>query len=165
MASPTLRSSSSTAPGPILSNCPTSILARPSTAETCTGTSNIASRSAADLPLPSSMPPAEGIWSADAGAAPSASRLGSGTFVSLSLMAQHLSKLVGGFAPRGDKAIDRLSDQRLRRGAVADHAAIRPFDAAIAFGDVGLAQHDEAAFESHMARNLFHFLARGVVNL
>src|SRR6266702_3020329 len=47
MASPTRRSSSSTVPGPSFSNSPISILERPSTAETCTGTSNTASRSAA----------------------------------------------------------------------------------------------------------------------
>src|SRR3954463_1724856 len=47
IASPTRRSSSSTVPGPSFNNSLTSILERPSTAETCTGTSNTASRSAA----------------------------------------------------------------------------------------------------------------------
>jgi len=50
MASPTLRSSSSTLPWPSCSSWATDRLARPSTAEMFTGTSNTGARSEADLP-------------------------------------------------------------------------------------------------------------------
>src|SRR3990167_936208 len=50
MASPTLRSSSSTLPWPSCSSWATERLARPSTAEMLTGTSKTGARSAADFP-------------------------------------------------------------------------------------------------------------------
>src|SRR5208282_5205370 len=72
IASPTLRSSSSTVPGPSLSRSPISIRARPSTAETLTGTSNTASRSAAIRVVGPSGSVVTGI----SGGAARASRLG-----------------------------------------------------------------------------------------
>src|SRR6202451_2935337 len=155
IASPTLRSSSSTVPGPSLSRSPMSMRARPSTAETWTGTSNTASRSAAMRVVG---PSGSGTIGMSAWAPPS-SRLGSETLPSsLMLGSPQYFVCVGEAAPGADIARDRGADRSVGRGGVATDAAIRPFDAAIADGDIGLGEHDEAAlkaFRPHDAVELF----------
>src|SRR5581483_2539742 len=151
IASPTLRSSSSTAPGPSLSNCETSIFARPSTAETCTGTSNIASRSAAVLPAGSGS--VGGVGAAASG--PGCSRSGRETS---SLMGVHLSKL-GILAARGEIASDGFGDCGLDRGAVAGEAAVGPFDAAIVRLHVRLGHDHEAAGKAEILRDRVELFA------
>src|SRR5579864_2266623 len=157
IASPTLRSSSSTVPGPSLSRSPISIRARPSTAETWTGTSNTASRSAAMRVVGPS-----GSWTIGTSAcAPPSSRLGSGT-LPFSLMLgppQHFVR-VGEVAPGADIARDRGADRRLGRGGVAADAAVRPFDAAIADGDIGFGKHDQPALKAFRAYDVVELFAR-----
>src|SRR5689334_6684190 len=143
IASPTLRSSSSTAPGPSLSNSPTSIRARPSTAETCTGTSNTASRSAA-LREASSLSAVTGpLWRGTTSGLLSSS--GSGTLGS-SLMPQASKTFSTGAAAAGrDVTLDRFADRGFGLAAVARNAAVRPFDAAVAERHAGLDQNDQTA--------------------
>src|SRR5262249_2807347 len=145
IASPTLRSSSSTVPGPSLSRSPISMRARPSIAETWTGTSNTASRSAAMRVVG---PSGSGTTETSV-AAPPSSRLGSGTLAS-SLMLGPPQRFVrvGEAAPRADIACDRGADGGVGRGHVAADAAVGPFDAAIADGDVGLGEYDQPALEA-----------------
>src|ERR1700719_3582341 len=157
IASPTLRSSSSTVPGPSLRSSATSMRERPSTAETCTGTSNTASRSAAAL-LTVSMSAAV-ARSGRMATSPPPSRSGSGTLASLSLIARPLLSFERA-AARGRVAVDHLADGGLGRRAVTHHAAVGPFDAAVAGRDVGLRQHDQAPREPVRARRLLELLAR-----
>src|SRR5580698_1946458 len=157
IASPTLRSSSSTVPGPSLSRSPISMRARPSTAETWTGTSNTASRSAAMRVVG---PSGSGTIGTSACPPPS-SRLGSGTLPSsLMLGSPQYFVCVGEAAPGADIAGDRGADRRVGPGDVAADAAVRPFDAAIADGDIGLGEHDEAALKTFGAHDVVEFLAR-----
>src|SRR5215475_10259324 len=146
MASPTLRSSSSTAPGPSLSRSPTSMRARPSTAETLTGTSNTASRSAA----PRDVGPASAASADTSGATPGLfSRSGSASLPSslvslVSLIVQPPWMRRGArirlAAPAGDVAPHRLVDRGFHGGELAPDAAVGPFDATIAHRDVGLGE-------------------------
>src|SRR5215470_7693843 len=162
MASPTLRSSSSTVPGPRLSRLPTSIRARPSTAETWTGTSNTASRSAA-LRV-SGSPPSDAsavACSVVCAAARSPSRSGSGILPSLSDIARASKGLDVGTrvlcllaAAHGDVAVNGLRDQRFGRAPITCQTAVRPFDAAVAGGDLGLAEHDQTPFVAARARDV-----------
>src|SRR5271170_4356839 len=160
IASPTLRSSSSTVPGPSLSRSPISMRARPSTAETWTGTSNTASRSAAMRVVG---PSGSGASVAPIGAAP-LSRLGSGILPS-SLIFGPPQHFVGGgeVAARADIAGDRFADRRIGRGAVAVDAAVRPFDAAVADRDIGFGHHHQAAREIAGANDVVElFLGGGI---
>src|SRR6185437_6827860 len=145
MASPTLRSSSSTVPGPSWSNSPTSMRARPSTAETCTGTSNIASRSAAPRVVAPSVSGASGI---SAGASPP-SRFGSGTLLS-SVMLGSPENVVRArkILARADVAVHCVADRRIDFGTVAVDPAVGPFDAAVADPDLRLGEHHEATLEA-----------------
>src|ERR1700722_5319897 len=157
IASPTLRASSSTVPGPSLSRSPISMRARPSTAETWTGTSNTASRSAAMRVVG---PSGSGTIGTSACPPPS-SRLGNGTLPSSLMLGspQHFMR-VGEGAPGADIVCDRGGDRRVGRGGVAADAAVRPFDAAIADGDIGLGQHDEAALKAFGAHDVVELFAR-----
>src|SRR5579863_428912 len=188
IASPTLRSSSSTVPGPSLRRLPMSMRARPSTADTCTGTSNTASRSEAMRVVgPSGSAASGGASTAD----PSSSRLGSGILPSslifrppelirarhqqfvcagaaaadagrVGSVAAHL-ECVGVAAARADIVRNRLVDRRLGGGAVAVDAAIGPFETAIAERDIGLGEHNEPAFEAPRPHNIVElFLGGGV---
>src|SRR5580704_16629734 len=157
IASPTLRSSSSTVPGPSLSRSPMSMRARPSTAETWTGTSNTVSRSAAMRVVG---PSGSGTVGISAGAPPS-SRLGNETLPSsLMLGSPQYFVCVGEAAPGADIACDGGADRSVRCGGVAADAAVRPFDAAIADGDIGLGEHDEAALETFGAHDVVELFAR-----
>src|SRR5690242_10571492 len=145
IASPTLRSSSSTVPGPSLSRLPISMRARPSTAETWTGTSNTASRSAAVRVVG---PSGSGAIGTSALPAP-ASRLGSGTLPSSFMRGSPQGFLcIREAAPRADVARHGLGDRCFGRGAVAVSAAVRPLDAAVANRDIRLGEDDEAALEA-----------------
>src|SRR5579872_4201815 len=171
MASPTLRSSSSTAPGPSLSSSPMCMRARPSTADTCTGTSNTASRSAAPrLTSPLSAGAREPA-SSTVGMSLPASSSGSGTLVSLSLIAW-LSRIqislahdlvrfpsFGSCAWHGAGSgryitADRVIDCCERGSPVARHTAVGPFDAAVAGRKGGLGQNHQPAFEAARLRDL-----------
>src|SRR4051812_15233045 len=137
IASPTLRSSSSTAPGASLRRSPTGMRALPSTAETVTGTSKTCSRSAALFALTgaSSVPTASGSAS---------SRRGSCRSLSWAIAVPIWSG--GGFGLR------RAGVRRgLEPGPVADDAAVGPFEARVAERDVGLAEHHDAALEAALA--------------
>src|SRR5580692_6108900 len=67
---------------------------------------------------------------------------------------------IGEAAPGADIARDRGADRRVGRGDVAADAAVRPFDAAIADGDIGLGEHDEAALKTFRAHDVVEFFAR-----
>src|SRR5438477_1011304 len=158
IASPTLRSSSSTVPGPSLSKSPTSILARPSTADTCTGTSNTASRSAAPRLV---SPLSANVFGSTGGIAPdSGSRLGSGTL--LSLIARLLIQLWRNLSKRGHRGglpcpevtSNGIADGEVGLVRVADDPAVGPFDLAIADRDLGLGDHHDAALEAAGAGDL-----------
>src|ERR1700732_4002384 len=156
MASPTRRSSSSTVPGPSFSNSPTSILERPSTAETCTGTSNTASRSAATREAcSSSLYATSSIDGASA-----ALRSGSGTCPSESLMA-HSSW--SSFTPGRHVAPDKFVDLGFDRRALQHDAAVGPLDPAIAVRDFRFCQDHEAARETALFRQPLDSLVRGLV--
>src|ERR1700683_3145697 len=84
--------------------------------------------------------------------APPSSRLGSETLPSsLMLGSPQYFVCVGEAAPGADITCDRGADRRVGRGGVAADAAVGPFDAAIADGDIGLGEHDEAALETFRA--------------
>src|ERR1700692_3055500 len=160
MASPTLRSSSSTVPGPSLRRSPISIRARPSTAETCTGTSNTASRSAAIRVVG----PSGSIAMVGSSGVSFSSRLGSGILLS-SLILVPPKQFVRRreYAARADIARHRFADHRIGCGVVAVDAAVRPFDAAIAQRDVGFGKDHQAALEVLGARDLVElFLGGGI---
>src|SRR6476620_9092911 len=164
IASPTLRSSSNTAPGPRLSRLPTSIWARPSTAETWTGTSNTASRSAAprltDSESEGTSVPASGTtWTS-----PPFSRSGSGTFVSSSLIAASPEILCGWRVARRNVPADHFVYGRRCRGLITVHAAIGPFDAAVAGCQCLIGRHGKPPFESTRTGNLLDLFFRGVIN-
>src|SRR5215469_14943292 len=153
IASPTLRSSSSTVPGPRLSSSPTSMWARPSTAETCTGTSNTASRSAAPRVFASA---AAAASSTGSGIAPSSPlRLGNGTWSVSAIVFSPAKSQRHRAAARRDVAPDRLGDRRLGRGTVVLEPAVGPFDPAVAGRDLGLGHHHQASVEAACARHLF----------
>src|SRR5258706_1842821 len=147
MASPTLRSSSSTVPGPSFNRSPTSMRARPSTADTCTGTSNTVSRSEAIREVGSSFA-ASVAAAAAASIGPGWSRSGSGTLLLLSLMAQAFPDVLRLRIGRGaclQVAPDRLTDFRLDRLAIALDPAVGPFDMAIARLDLRVGKDDQAS--------------------
>src|SRR3954471_8318792 len=152
MASPTLRSSSSTVPGPSLSRSPTSILARPSTADTCTGTSNTASRSAAPRLV---SPLSASVFGSTGGIAPASwSRSGSGTLLSLiaRLLIQPWSNLSKrghrGGRPCPEVASNGIADGEVDLGRIADDPAVGPFDLAVADRDLRVGEHHEPALEA-----------------
>src|SRR5215471_208400 len=158
MASPTLRSSSSTVPGPSFKSCPTSIRERPSTAETCTGTSNTASRSAALRPTLSPSPGK--LWgclrSLGAG---SPSRFGNVIFLSPSVIAAASGCLLGPARARCEIAVHRIVNRMLDSGAIAYHSAICPFHTAIAGLNLGLGENHEPPFEAVGAHQRFESFA------
>src|SRR5262249_58726704 len=57
-------------------------------------------------------------------------------------------------------ALDRRGDGGFGLGAVAGEAAVGPFDAAVAGRDIGLGEHDQAAFEPAHACDLLEPFAR-----
>src|SRR5262249_31906692 len=148
IAPPTLRSSSSTVPGPRLSSSPTSMWARPSTAETCTGTSNTASRSAA----PREAVSGAAARAAGSGTASSPARLGNGTLSSAILRFSPNSAFAA--AACRNEATDRLGDRGLGHRAVALEAAVRPFDPAVARRNVVFGHHHQPALEAARAGNV-----------
>src|ERR1700761_4834052 len=155
MDSPTRRSSSSTVPGPSFNNCPTSILERPSTAETCTGTSKTASRSAAMREAcSSSLYPTSLI-----GGASAPLRSGSGTCPSVSLITQPSWTLAAGRHVAPDEFVDLCLDGR----ALQHDAAICPFNFAVAVGNRRLRQDHQASFEAALLGELFDAFASALV--
>src|SRR4029078_3474944 len=163
MASPTLRSSSSTAPGPSLSRLPTSICARPSTADTWTGTSNTASRSAAPRLTVSLSEGASVPASCTTCTSLLFSRSGSGTLVSSSLICVVSGILCGGHVAGRYVAGNRFIDHRCRCSMVADDAAVGPFDAAVTRCELIVGNDGQPAFEAARARDLLDlFLCRRV---
>src|ERR1700761_5342823 len=124
MASPTLRSSSTTVFLPSLSSWLTSIELLPSTAETVTGTSNTASRSAAECFGAASAGPSE---FSSALAWPGASWLRSGR--STLSVAMGLS-----FHDGRETVVDQGGENLLDRFFAALGAAAAPSDAAVAGG-------------------------------
>src|ERR1043165_522824 len=128
MASPTLRSSSTTVPRPSFRSWLTSIPDLPSTADTVTGTSNTASRSEA-LRLTSTAWPMSPNSSALASCgAPCEAR--SGSSIS-SLPDMGLLLLDVGRAIVGEAACDQLGQHGLDGGFATLGAAAAPLDAAV----------------------------------
>src|SRR6185437_6515065 len=162
IASPTLRSSSSTVPGPSRNSSPTSMRARPSTADTCTGTSNTASRSAAPRVV-GSLSGASAPASLTVGMPPF-SRSGSGTFVS-SLISRLLRSSMRRCGARRDVAGDHVVDDGEHRRPVAVHAAFAPFDAAVAGRERRVRLHHQAAFETARLRDLLELVLAGRVEI
>src|SRR5690348_16956222 len=160
IASPTLRSSSSTAPGPSLSKLPTSICARPSTAETWTGTSNTASRSAAPRLTSSLSEGASVPASCTTCTSPPFSRSGSGTLVSSSLIAIVSGILCGGHVAGRYVAGDRLIDRRYGCSLVTDDAAVGPFDTAVAWRETFVGNDDQPALIAARASDFIDLLLR-----
>src|SRR5215510_362300 len=163
--SPTLRSSSRTAPGPSLSRLPTSICARPSTAETCTGTSNTASRSAAPRSTGSLSEGASVPASCTTCTSLPFSRSGSGTLVSSSLIAVVSKSLCGGHITGRDITGDHLVNRRCRCGVVADDAAVGPLDTAVARRETFVGNDGQPAVEAGCARDLLDLFLRGLVDV
>src|SRR5664279_3124252 len=164
MASPTLRSSSSTAPGPSLSRSATSMRARPSTAETLTGTSNSASRSAAPRVKVSDSDGANRPASSTVCISPLFSRSGSGTLLSSSAIyrsPEFLIRCRTGRQVTGDRVIDGGK----RRGLIAIDAAVGPFDAAIAGRHIGVRHHHQPALEATRMGGFLELLLGGVVDV
>ena len=146
IASPTLRSSSSTVPGPSWSSCRRPSWRVQAPPETCTGTSNTASRSAAPRVTLSASdetavdpPRREEPPSCRDRAAEPCCRHSCG-----SLRAQAARPV----SVRRDNVRRPRRWRLFRRGHVADHAAIGPFDAAVADRDFGLGDHHQAAVEA-----------------
>src|SRR6185503_3787074 len=164
MASPTLRSSSSTAPGPSLSRLPTSICARPSTADTWTGTSNTASRSAAPRLTVSLSEGASVPASCTTCTSLLFSRSGSGTLVSSSLIAVVSGILCGRHVAGRYVAGDCLVDRRCRCSVIANDAAVRPFDPTVTWRKVFVGNDGQPAVEAACARDLLDLLLRGLVD-
>src|SRR6185295_15303602 len=165
IASPTLRSSSSTAPGPSRSRSPISMRVRPSTADTCTGTSNTASRSPALRDVMSASG-ASGTSSGRGMTSSLRSSSGSRTLVS-SLMGSNLQtvSLRGRLAAAGrDVTADGLADHGLGRGAVAREPAVGPFDAAVAERHAGFGKHYQAPLETVQPGDLFELRLGGLVD-
>src|SRR5256885_16734932 len=93
-------------------------------------------------------------------APPSRSRLGRGMLpFSLSAIVAVSPQLISSRAAGRDIAPHQVVDRRRDGGALADDAAIRPFDPAIAERDVGLAEHHQPPLEAAAARDLFEALA------
>src|SRR6266852_9422605 len=162
MASPTLRSSSSTAPGPSRKSSPTSMRARPSTADTFTGTSNSASRSAALLPVSA----AAASPMISGGGAASLSRSGKG-ILSLSAIVRlsgHFKRDVEARPPDRDVAFDGFGDGGFGGGALALEPAVGPFDAAVAGRDLGFGHDHQPALEAARLRELLQPLLGGGVD-
>src|SRR5271157_4535172 len=158
IASPTFRSSSSTVPGPSLRRSLISIRARPRMAETLTGTSNPASRSAALRVVDPSGSDAGGT----SASAARSSRLGSGTLPSSLILATlRVLCCIGHAAARADIAGDGFADCGVGRDGVAIDAAVRPFDPAVAGPDAGVAEHDEPPLEAVPASDVVELLAGG----
>src|ERR1700733_2867151 len=160
IASPTFRSSSSTVPGPSFKRSPISIRARPSTAETCTGTSNTASRSEAMRLV---APSGSGACVGSIGMPP-LSRLGSGILLSsLILRPPQYFLCRREVAAGADIAGDRFADRCVGRRAVAVDAAVSPFNAAVADLDIRLGEHHQPALVMARAHDVLeHFLGGGV---
>src|SRR5580698_528208 len=155
MDSPTRRSSSRTVPGPSFKSWPTSIFERPSTAETWTGTSKTASRSAATREAcSSSLKPTSSIDGVSA-----ALRSGSGTCPSVSLMTQPSWTLAAGRHVAPDEFVDLCLDGR----ALQHDAAICPFDFAVAVGNRRFRQDHQASFEAALLGELFDSFASALV--
>src|SRR3954447_13711504 len=93
--------------------------------------------------------------------ASAALRSGSGTWVSVSLMAQSSdqSGLIAGPHAASDKFVDLGFDRR----ALQHHAAVGPFDPAVAAVDLRLGEDDETALETALLRHPLDPLARGVI--
>src|SRR5580704_12510442 len=89
---------------------------------------------------------------------PPSSRLGNGTLPSSLMLGSPQDFVrVGDAAPGADIVGDRGADRRIGRGDVAADAAVRPFNAAIADGDVWLGEHDEAALKTFRAHDVVEF--------
>src|SRR5581483_8955488 len=128
IASPTLRSSSSTLPCPSCSSCATERCARPSTAEIPTGTSKTGARS-------------DAVFSAPSGATATTSSGGSSSsFRSVFGSSAIGGRLVGGSgsgggnqgfgvkALGGERALERFGDPRRGRGRIERGRAVAPLE-------------------------------------
>src|SRR6185295_11875959 len=147
------------APGPSFNSSPISIFVRPSTADTCTGTSNTASRS--EAPRVDSL--ASGARVTSVGIGPLLrSSSGSGTLGSSLIASLQLSLRAGA---RRHVAADRFGDRGLGRGAIARHATSRPFDAAIAWRHAGLGEHHQPPLKPIEVRDLLQPRLRDFVDL
>src|SRR4029078_8936280 len=165
MASPTLRSSSRTAPGPSLSRFPTSMWARPRTAETWTGTANTASRSAAPRLTVSLSEGARRPASCTTCTSLPFSRSGSGTLVSSSLIAVVSEILCGGHVAGRYVTGDRFIDPRCRCRGVANNAAVDPFDTAVTWCEVFVGNDGKPAIEAACSCDLLDLLLRRLVDV
>src|SRR5579885_3571548 len=128
IASPTLRSSSSTLPCPSCSSCATERCARPSTAEMPTGTSKTGARS-------------DAVFSSPSGATATTSSGGSSSsFRSVFGSSAIGGRLVGGSgsgggnqgfgvkALGGERALERFGDPRRGRGRIERGRAVAPLE-------------------------------------
>src|SRR5215831_4729724 len=142
IASPTLRSSSSTLPWPSCSSWATDRLARPSTAEMFTGTSNTGARSVAVFSSPSPRP--------GAGASPSV--VNSSSFRSVSsAIGRLLAKGSGGVGRQrlgvqalgGERAFQRLGDAHRRARGIESRRAVAPVQHERGGGEVRVVAQDD----------------------
>src|ERR1700722_8379329 len=160
IASPTLRSSSSTVPGPNLSKSLISIRARPSTADTCTGTSNTASRSPATREVWPSASIAPGISGCDARSsrlAVAPCRRHSSVF--LHDLTRNALTRAREVAACTDVARDRFADRAFGDAGVPIDAAVGPFDTAIADRNAGLSEHHQPAAKALGAGDIVDLFA------
>src|SRR6185503_11096426 len=126
MASPTLRSSSSTVPGPSFSSWATERLARPSTAEMLTGTSNTGARSTAVFSSPSSIGLSAMAWPGPS--SPSCSGVSDGPAAVSSDIFDAFDALRRDQALGGEGGVQRLGDSGGRLLGIEGRAALAPFE-------------------------------------
>src|ERR1700712_4936303 len=92
-------------------------------------------------------------------------RSGSGTWVSVSLMVQSSWPSASGLIAGRHIAPDEFVDLGFDGGALQHHAAVGPFNPAVAVGDGGFGQNPQPAFEAALSGLPFDSIAGGVVKL
>src|SRR5690242_15072821 len=139
--------------------------ARPNTAETCTGTSNTASRSAAPRSTGSLSEGASVPESCTTCTSLLFSRSGSGTLVSSSLIAVVSGILCGRHVAGRYVASDCFIDRRCCCSIVTDDAAVGPFDTAVTWRESFVRNDGQPAIEAACVCDLLDLFLRGFVDV
>src|SRR5579871_5898669 len=143
IASPTLRSSSSTLPWPSCSSCATERLARPSTAEMFTGTSNTGARSLAVFSSPSPT----GVATMPSG--PNSSSFRSVSSAMRGLVVEREGRIegerLGVQALGGERAFEGLGDAPCGGGRIERGRAVAPVEDEGGAGELGVVAHHDLA--------------------